>query len=57
MIPPICFTESTYDRYYLSGFVVQSMREVFVECNEVRDVNVAVVLLRKHIFSYLIAVK
>lgn len=42
--------------YYLRWLTCQPMRQLFVVGDEMCNVNVAVVLLNKNIFSYLISV-
>ena len=41
----------------LGRLIVQSMRQMLVESDEVCDVDVAVVLFRQHIFADLVAVQ
>ena len=42
--PPFC--SGSYNGYNVGRLIVQSMRQMLVECDEVSDVDVAVVLLR-----------
>lgn len=56
-LPNCLRAHCSYYRYYLSRLIVQAMREVLVECDEMRDVYVAVVLFGEHIFAYLISIR
>ena len=49
--------QDTYEGYYLRWFTCQPMRQFFVVGDEMRNVNIAVVLLYKNIFSYLISAR
>lgn len=46
----------SYDGYEIRRLVVQSLGEMFVEGDEVGDVNIAVILSRQYILSHLVAV-
>ena len=45
-----------HDWYYVCRLVVESVCKLLVECDEVGDVDVAVVLLGQYVLSYLISV-
>lgn len=46
----------TYKWYNICWLIVQTMRQLLVVCDEVRNINFAIVLLGKDILSYLISV-
>jgi len=52
----VCREKCPYDRYDIRWLIVQSLRQVLVVCDQVRNVDVAVVLLRQHVLSDLISV-
>jgi hypothetical protein len=54
--PYLIWIYLSHNWYNLGWLVAESMREVFVEGDEVGDVDVAEVLPRQHILSYLISV-
>lgn len=47
---------SSHNRDELSGLIVQSIGQLFIVCDQVGDVDVAVVLLRQDVFADLVAV-
>lgn len=49
--------QQSYERNDLSRFVVQLVRNVFIISDQVCNVDIAVVLFRKDVFSDLISVK
>lgn len=48
---------ATYEGNDLAGFVVESMGQLLIVCDQVGNVDVAVVLFGKDVFPYLISAK